>query len=88
MDMRDALQRICRVAGKRVPKRVLPPVMMRLSTPIWPLIARLTGLPPNARELMDNVGATFYASDAKARRDLGYSPRDVDSGLIETLASL
>ena len=61
---------------------------MRMSTPIWPLIARLTGLPPNAKELMENVGATFYASDAKARRELGYAPRDVDTGLTETLAAL
>jgi len=88
MNMRDALQLISRAAGKRVPKRVLPPALMRMSTPIWPLIARLTGLPPNAKELMENVGATFYASDAKARRELGYAPRDVDTGLTETLAAL
>jgi dihydroflavonol-4-reductase len=88
MNMREALQLISRAAGKHVPKRVLPPALMRLSTPIWPVISRLTGLPPNAKELMENVGATFYASDAKARRELGYAPRDVQTGLTQTLAAL
>jgi nucleoside-diphosphate-sugar epimerase len=87
MTLRDALQRICRMAGKRVPKRVLPPVLMSMSKPIWPLISRLTGLPPNADELFKNVGATFYASDAKARRELGYAPRDAETGLTQTLAA-
>jgi len=87
MSMRDALQRICRAAGKRVPTRVLPAPLMRLSTPVWPVVSRLTGLPPNARELMANAAATFYATDAKARRELGYAPRDVDAGLTELLAA-
>ena len=83
MSMRDALQRICRAAGKRVPTRVLPSALMRASTPLWPVVSRLTGLPPNAQELMANAGATFYATDAKARRELGYAPREGDAGLTE-----
>jgi dihydroflavonol-4-reductase len=84
--MRDALQRICRTLGKRVPKRVLPASFMKLGIPFGPVISRLTGLPPNMRELLANAGATFYATDAKARRDLGYAPRDVETGLTQTLA--
>jgi hypothetical protein len=30
---------------------------------------------------------TYWASDTKARRDLGYSPRDLESGLSQTLAA-
>jgi dihydroflavonol-4-reductase len=85
-DMRDAIQRICRAAGKRVPKRTLPAGLMRLSTPLGPVISRLTGLPPNMRELLANASATFYASDAKARRELGYAPRDLDTGITQMLA--
>jgi len=84
--MRDALERICRISGKRVPKRVLPGSLMRLSIPFGPVIGKLTGLPPNMRELLENANATFYATDAKARRELGYAPRDVEAGLTETLA--
>jgi hypothetical protein len=51
------------------------------------LISKLTGLPPNLRELLRNAGATFYATDDKARSELGYAPRDLDIGLTETLAA-
>ena len=29
---------------------------------------------------------TYWAKDDKARRDLGYAPRDMDTGLRQTLA--
>ena len=87
VSMRDALQRICRIAGKRVPNRVLPGWMMRLGIPFGPIIGKLTGLPPNFRELLDSAGMTFYATDEKARRELGYAPRDLDTGLTQTLAA-
>ena len=29
---------------------------------------------------------TYWATDEKARRELGYAPRDMDTGLRETLA--
>jgi dihydroflavonol-4-reductase len=87
VSMRDALQRISRIAGKRVPNRVLPPWMMRLGIPFGPVIGKLTGLPPNFRELLQSAEATFYATDEKARRELGYAPRDLDTGLTQTLAA-
>ena len=85
--MREALERILRAAGKKVPKRTLPEGVMRLGAPFGPVIGKLTGLPPNFRELLRNAGATFYATDEKARRELGYAPRDLDTGLTETLAA-
>ena len=87
VSMKDALQRICRIAGRRVPNRVLPSWMMRLGIPFGPVIGRLTGLPSNFRELLQSAGATFYATDEKARRELGYAPRELDTGLTETLAA-
>jgi nucleoside-diphosphate-sugar epimerase len=87
VSMREALERILRIAGKKVPRRTLPEGVMKMGIPFGPVIGRLTGLPPNFRELMRNAGATFYATDEKARRELGYSPRDIDAGLTQTLAS-
>jgi dihydroflavonol-4-reductase len=85
--MRDALERICRAAGKRVPKRALPGGLMKLSIPFGRVTHRLMGLGPNMRELLANANATFFASDAKARRELGYAPRDLDAGITQTLAA-
>jgi nucleoside-diphosphate-sugar epimerase len=87
VSMREALERILRAMGKKVPKRTLPEGVMRLGIPFGPVIGKLTGLPPNMRELLRNAGATFYATDEKARRELGYAPRDLDVGLTETLAA-
>jgi dihydroflavonol-4-reductase len=87
VSMREALERILRACGKKVPKRTLPEGVMKLGIPFGPVIGKLTGLPPNMRELLRNASATFYATDEKARRELGYAPRDLDIGLTETLAA-
>jgi nucleoside-diphosphate-sugar epimerase len=31
-------------------------------------------------------GATYWATDEKARRELGYAPRDLETGIRQTLA--
>jgi nucleoside-diphosphate-sugar epimerase len=31
-------------------------------------------------------GVTFWATDQKARRELGYAPRDLETGIRQTLA--
>jgi nucleoside-diphosphate-sugar epimerase len=44
------------------------------------------GFPPNLRELIRlSDGTTYWATDGKARRDLGFRPRDLDTGLKQTL---
>jgi nucleoside-diphosphate-sugar epimerase len=88
VSLREALDRILRACGKKVPKRTLPEGVMKAGIPFGPVISKLTGLPPNMRELLRNAGATFYATDDKARSELGYAPRDLDIGLTETLAAL
>jgi nucleoside-diphosphate-sugar epimerase len=53
---------------------------------LGPLIGRLLHQPPNLRELIHAAdGVTYWATDAKARRELGYSPRDLAEGLRQTL---
>jgi nucleoside-diphosphate-sugar epimerase len=71
------------VAGCAAPGgRPLPRALLRLAAPLGPLLAGLAGLPPNLREVIRAAdGVTYWASDAKARRELGYSPRTLESGL-------
>lgn len=60
----------------------------RLSTPTWVLravapIAKRFGR--NLGEIVSaSAGVTYWASDAKARRELSYAPRDLETGLRET----
>jgi len=86
--MRDLVEKVSELSGRKPPSRELPVPMIKLAIPIGPLVGRMLGFPPNLRELVrTSDGVTYWASDAKARRDLGYAPRDLDTGLGETLAA-
>jgi hypothetical protein len=57
---------------------------MRPLVPLGPLVGRLMGTSPNLRELISaSDGVTYWASDDKARRELGYAPRGLRDGLRE-----
>ena len=43
------------------------------------------GTAPNLAELIRSAdGVTYWATEAKARRDLGYAPRNLEAGLRRT----
>jgi len=84
--MREAIETVARVSGRKAPKHALPTPLMKAMIPIGPLVGKVMGQPPNLRELIssaDNV--TFWASCEKATRELGYSPRGMEEGLRQTL---
>ena len=67
------------IAGHRPPRIATPTWMLRAAAPL----ARRIG--PDLGELVRaSAGVTYWATDAKARRELGYAPRDLESGLVET----
>lgn len=72
-------------AGRR-PPRAVPPVLVRLAIPFGPLLARF-GMPSNLREAMRaSHGVTLWASDAKARAELGFAPRGLAQGMADLAA--
>jgi nucleoside-diphosphate-sugar epimerase len=84
--MRGAVETVAKVSGRKAPKRAVPTGMMKALTPIGPLVGKVMGQPPNLRELIssaDNV--TFWATNEKAVRELGFSPRGIEEGLRQTL---
>lgn len=84
--MGELTKKIASFSGHKPPKRELPVGLMKAAVPIWGLLAPLLKLPPNLRELIKSGdGVTYWATDAKARNELGYSPRDLDTGLKQTL---
>lgn len=79
---------VARLAGVPPPRINLPGPLLKASIPLGPLIGKVMGFPPNLRELITVAdGVTCWASDDKARRELGYAPRDLETGLRETLAA-
>jgi nucleoside-diphosphate-sugar epimerase len=85
--MGELVEKVCEIAGRKAPTREMPPALMKMAIPIGPLVGKALGFPPNLRELIrTSDGVTFWAKDDKARRELGYAPRDMDTGLRQTLA--
>ncbi|MFL5897277.1 MAG: NAD-dependent epimerase/dehydratase family protein [Solirubrobacterales bacterium] len=85
--MREAIEIVAKVSGRKAPKRDLPTGLMKAMVPIGPLVGKVMGQPPNLSELIssaDNV--TFWASYEKAQRELGYEPRGLEEGLRAMLA--
>jgi len=84
--MREAIEVVARLSGRRSPRGALPTPLIKAMTPIGPLVGKLMGQPPNLRELISSAdGVTFWATHEKASRELGYSPRGLEEGLRQTL---
>jgi nucleoside-diphosphate-sugar epimerase len=86
--MRKLVEGVAEVAGRKPPKRDMPTGLMKLVAPAGPVLGKIMGFPPNFKELISaSDGVTYWAKDDKARSELGYSPRDLHTGLRETLAA-
>jgi dihydroflavonol-4-reductase len=77
--MAELVRRVAAVAGRRPPRLATPTWLVRAAAPL----GRLAG--QNMREVVTSAaGVTFWATDKKARRELDYAPRDLESGLTAT----
>jgi dihydroflavonol-4-reductase len=82
----DLVDKTAELLGTKAPGMTMPPVMMKMAIPIGPVIGKVMGFPPNLAELIKTSdGVTFWMSDKKAREELGYSPRDFDTAMRQTL---
>jgi len=72
----DAYRAVARATGRRLPALIVPLAILRL--------ARLI---PSLREVVSSAdGVTFWATDAKARAELGTTPRNLETGMRDTFA--
>lgn len=84
--MREVLETAGRLTDRKVPSRAMPTPLLKLLRPFGPLVGKLMDQPPNLSELIKSTdGVTFWADGSKARRDLGWRPRDLETGLRQTL---
>lgn len=80
--MRDLLRRAAQAAGRTAPRFTTPTWLLRAMAPLAPLLRGAGGLAPNLAELIAaSDGVTYWATDRKARTELGYAPRPLDEGL-------
>lgn len=73
-----------KVAGKRPPAAVAPGVMKIMSVLVKPFDAWLPD-EYSSEGLRIVAGVTYVGDNSKAKRELGYSPRPVSEGWVETV---
>jgi nucleoside-diphosphate-sugar epimerase len=84
--VRETIGIVAQVSGRKAPKHAIPTPLMKAMIPIGPLVGRAMGQPPNLRELISAAdGVTFWATNEKAARELGYAPRGIEDGIRQTL---
>jgi nucleoside-diphosphate-sugar epimerase len=83
----DALEMAARITKIPVPRMRASPGMMRLMASVMQPVSRMIDLPEmfHPETLRVAAGVTYYGSNAKAKRELGYDPRPLDVGLREVL---
>lgn len=85
--VRDLFSVVAELSGRKVPRFTVPVALIRLAIPFGGLVARALRTEPNLREAIRAAeGVTYWGSDAKARRELGYNPRDLRTGMAQTLS--
>lgn len=78
----ELVRRVAAIGGHRPPRLSTPTWVLRLAAP---LVRRIG---PDLGELVSaSGGVTYWASDARARRELGYAPRDLETGLSEVFGT-
>jgi len=75
-----------KISGVPAPATV-PPGLLKAMSGMMSLVERLTPLPEmySSEYLRVSAGPTYIGDNAKARRELGWSPRPLAEGLEETL---
>jgi dihydroflavonol-4-reductase len=84
--LRQVIARAAALAGRRPPRLAIPSWVLRGMAPVGGVIGALVSQAPNLGELVRaSAGVTYWFSDARARIELGYAPRDLDTGLHSML---
>jgi dihydroflavonol-4-reductase len=84
----DVVRKAAEVGGKKPPRMKMPAALLKAMVPVAPLVTKAMGVGPNLREIISaSDGVTYWATDAKARSELGYAPRDLDTGMRQTVAA-
>lgn len=83
----DAMHIAEGITGIPAPKRHVAPGALKSLAHVMGVVAKAVPVPDDysAEFLRVSAGVTYIGSNAKARRDLGYAPRDLTTGLTETL---
>lgn len=72
------------LGGHRPTRLTVPTGLLQLIAPLYDRLGGLPGLPANMRETIKAARASYLASHDKAARELGFSPRSLEQGIVDT----
>ena len=76
------------LTGHKRARIKLPSTVFKAATPLGSLVGRVMGTGPNLHEIIRaSKDVTYWATSAKAERELGYTPRSLDQGLRDLLGT-
>jgi nucleoside-diphosphate-sugar epimerase len=82
----EAMKLAEKITGVPLPKIVASPGMINAMANLTGLVDGRLNLPPlYTKEFLRATTGTYIASNAKAKRDLGWNPRSIEEGLPPTL---
>jgi len=77
-----------RIGGRQPPRMTVPTRLLRILAPLNDRVGGLPGLPPNIREAISAAeGVTYWAKHHKATAELGFRPRSLEQGIVDTWGS-
>ena len=86
--LNEAIALAARLGGAKAPRLAVPTGVLKVVAPISDRIGGLPGLPPNLRETIRSAdGVTYWAKHDKATAELGFSPRSLERGIVDTWAA-
>lgn len=84
----ELVEEWAKVSGRRAPRTRIPGAWLRPFWPLMELLGRSLPLPAMlSGEAMRALGVTYFGSAAKAKRELGWTPRPLQAGLKESYAA-
>lgn len=83
----EAMETAERITGIPAPRMRPGPGIMRAMAAVMGVVEKIFPVPPTmaAESFREMAGTTYLGSNAKARRELGFSPRPLEEGLRDTL---
>jgi dihydroflavonol-4-reductase len=82
----ELIDKAAELGGQKPPRMTVPPVVLKAMIPVGRFVGPAMGLPPNFREMISAAhNVTYLARDDKARQELGYQPRDLETGLRQMI---
>ena len=84
--MGELMDRVAQHAGRKPPRLTMPTAVLKAIAPLGPVLGPAMGMPRNMKEAISaSDGVTYWFRDDKARNELGYTSRDLDTGLKQTI---